>query len=109
MKWITSEEYKSITLSNAKRAIDTLNGIEKDWFTKLLSILENKQYARVHFNKPYPKHPYNIIKNDCIIVDVEAIANTHNYASFFDLINHRNYIDFSFEPIAIKKCEYRLV
>ena len=56
------------------------------WLQRLLDILKEKKYATIQ------------LKNGNSI-DVSAIAYTHDFLSFFDVINHLDYFDSNIEPI----------
>ena len=60
------------------------------WLQRLLDILKEKKYAAIRLRNGN-------------LVDVSAIANTHDFLSFFDVINHLDYFDSSIEPIIIEK------
>lgn len=60
------------------------------WLQRLLDILKENKYATIH------------LKNGNL-VDVAKIANTHEFLSFFDVINHLGYFDSSIEPIITEK------
>lgn len=64
------------------------------WLQRLLDILKEKKYATIHF------------KNGNL-VDVSKIAYTHEFLSFFDVINHLDCIDSSIEPIITEQLKYR--
>ena len=42
-------------------------------------------------------------------IDIERVANTHRFASFFDMLNHHNWINYDVEPESVDKLEYPLV
>ena len=60
------------------------------WLQRLLDILKENKYATIH------------LKNGNL-VDVAKIAYTHEFFSFFDVINHLDYFDSSIEPIITEK------
>lgn len=102
-----------ITISRAQNAIDNYKskiGGTRKWFQKVLDILKEGKYVRIQL---YTKSSFNYDEYDkrnefVDFVDVQAIANTGDYASFFDIFNHEYMIDFDFEPIEIDKLEYKL-
>ena len=65
---------------------------EKEWLQKLLDILKEKKYATIQANNGKP-------------VDVEAIAHTCTYASFFDVYNHINVFNFGIDPVVTEECK----
>ena len=102
-----------ITISRAQNAIDNYKskiGGSKNYFQKILDILKDGKYVRIQL---YTKYSFNYDEYDkrnefVDFVDIQAIANTDSYASFFDIFNHEYMIDFDFEPIHIDKLEYKL-
>lgn len=60
------------------------------WIQRLLDILKENKYATIH------------LKNGNL-VDVAKIVYTHEFLSFFDVINHLGYFDSSIEPIITEK------
>ena len=60
------------------------------WLQRLLDILKEKKYAAIRLRNGN-------------LVDVSAIAYTHDFLSFFDVINHLDYFDSNIEPIIIEK------
>ena len=102
-----------ITISRAQNAIDNYKskiGGSKNYFQKILDILKDGKYVRIQL---YTKYSFNYDEYDkrnefVDFVDIQAIANTDSYASFFDIFNHEYMIDFDFEPIPIDKLEYKL-
>lgn len=60
------------------------------WLQRLLDILKERKYATIQG------------KNGNL-VDVSAIANTFEYASFFDIFNHIERVDVNIEPIITEK------
>lgn len=95
---------------SAKRAIDGLaDEKKKEWFTKLFNILVEGKYARIKFNKLYPKYFWrDQFVHILAIIDVQAIAHTSNFASFFDIFNHDHLIDFDVMPVVTEELEYTL-
>lgn len=65
---------------------------EKEWLQKLLDILKERNYATIQADNGKP-------------VDVEAIAHTYTYASFFDVINHINVFNFEIDPVVTEDCK----
>ncbi len=85
-------------------------GGDSKWFQKILDILKKEKYVRI---KLYTRYAFTY--DDCDhkedftdYVDISKIADTYEFASFFDIFNHENLIDFDFEPIEIDKLEYKL-
>lgn len=58
----------------------------KQWFQILLNILKLKKYA-------------TIIYNDGTLIDVERIAYTNSFASFFDVVNIYYKVNVNILPI----------
>lgn len=108
-----SSRNHGITISKAQNVIDNYKskiGGTRKWFQKVLNILKSNKYVRI---KLYTKSSFNYDEYDrkeefTDFVDIEAIAYTNDYASFFDIFNHEYMIDFDFEPISIDKLEYKL-
>lgn len=102
-----------ILIPRAQNAINNYKskiGGSKNYFQKILDILKDDKYVRIQL---YTKYPFNYDEYDkrnefVDFVDIQAIANTGDYASFFDIFNHEYMIDFDFEPIPIDKLEYKL-
>jgi len=102
-------QIRNDVITSAQNAINIYSG-SKTWFQKLLDILKDGKYARI---KLYTKSNFNYDEYDrkeefTDFVNVETIAYTDIYASFFDIFNHEYMVDFDFEPIAIDKLEYML-
>lgn len=102
-----------ILIPRAQNAINNYKskiGGSKNYFQKILDILKDGKYVRIQL---YTKYPFNYDEYDkrnefVDFVDIQAIANTRDYASFFDIFNNEYMIDFDFEPIPIDKLEYKL-
>lgn len=102
-----------ILIPRAQSAINNYKskiGGSKNYFQKILDILKDGKYVRIQL---YTKYPFTYDEYDkrnefVDFVDIQAIANTGDYASFFDIFNHEYMIDFDFEPIPIDKLEYKL-
>ena len=102
-----------IDIMRAQSAINNYKseiGGSSKWFQKILDILKKEKYVRI---KLYTRYAFNYDdwdhKEDFTdYVDISKITNTHEFASFFDIFNHENLIDFDFEPIEIDKLEYKL-
>ncbi len=102
-----------IVVPRAQSAINNYKskiGGSKEWFQKILDILKKEKYVRI---KLYTRYAFTY--DDCDhkedftdYVDISKIADTYEFASFFDIFNHENLIDFDFEPIEIDKLEYKL-
>ena len=73
-------------VQRAERAIKDLKSDETaKWFQILLDILKEKKYAR-------------IITKGGAFIDVEGIAYTYTYVSFFDIYSKRSFFDITTEP-----------
>ena len=102
-----------ILIPRAQSAINNYKskiGGDSKWFQKILDILKKEKYVRI---KLYTRYAFNYDdwdhKEDFTdYVDISKIANTNDFASFFDIFNHENMIDFDFEPIEIDKLKYKL-
>ncbi len=83
-----------------KRAENALKSIENDemrvWLSDILNILKMRKYARIMTET---KH----------YIDVSAIAYTYEFASFFDVYNHREKFDTTIKPVLVEKLKYRLI
>lgn len=76
-----------IRADRAKCAINLLYDINTiKWFNILFDILYKHKYAKARLINGYD-------------IDVSEFANTYKYASFFDVYNHIELIDFNFYPI----------
>ena len=95
---------------HADHAIDTLRSTWKTnrcvaqmdvpedqcaWLKRLLDILKQRKYATVKMK-------------DGQVVDVLKIANTYEYASFFDVYNHINSFDIEVKPVIIEELHNKL-
>lgn len=90
IRWIRGYDPFENQVKRAENAIDKLQTSEKEWLTELLNILKNKQYAR-------------IVGKNGKELDVQRIAYTYSYASFFDVINNIYLFDSNIKPIIIKE------
>ena len=85
--------------SQIKRAEMAINRIESDemrvWLSCILNALKMGKYARIQ-----------TISGD--FIDVEAIAFTHAFASFFDVYNHREKFNTSIRPVLVEEIQYTL-
>ena len=83
--------------SQIKRAEMAINRIESDemrvWLSCILNALKMGKYARIQ-----------TISGD--FIDVEAIAFTHAFASFFDVYNHREKFNTSIQPVLVEELQY---
>ena len=83
--------------SQIKRAENAINRIESDemrvWLSCILNALKMGKYARIQ-----------TISGD--FIDVEAIAFTHAFASFFDVYNHREKFNTSIQPVLVEELQY---
>lgn len=66
---------------------------EKEWLYELLYILKGKKYA-------------TIIGKNGSFIDVQRIAYTHNFASFFDIVNNLHRVDIEALPIITEELVY---
>ena len=74
-------------IENAQNAIDDYaTDLNRLWLQELLDILKEEKYATIHF-----------ITGD--LCDVQHIAYTHDFASFFDVFNHIIDFDTKIMPI----------
>lgn len=62
---------------------------DRTWFERLLHILEQGRYATVMTTNGRP-------------VDVQAVAHTSGYASFFDILNHALYFNTDIPPSEVE-------
>lgn len=96
--------------NHAKHAVDTYIGTwktnrcvagmdvpedQRTWLKELLGILEQHKYAMVKMK-------------DGEVVDVSKIANTYEYASFFDVYNHINDFNIDVKPVITKELHNKL-
>ena len=77
-------------VKTAENAVNQLKGYQKQWFRRLLDLLINKHCVRIWKKNNAP-------------LDVQAIADTGDYLSFFDVYNHIHYMKINYsrfpEPI----------
>ena len=66
---------------------------EKEWLYELLYILKGKNYA-------------TITGKNGSFIDVQRIAYTHDFASFFDIVNNLHRVDIDALPIVTEKLTY---
>lgn len=71
----------------------TKTDAEKEWLYELLEILKGGNYA-------------TIIGQNGSFIDVHSIAYTHNFASFFDIVNLLPHVDIEAHPIITEKLVY---
>ena len=83
--------------SQIKRAESAINRIESDemrvWLSCILNALKMGKYARIQ-----------TISGD--FIDVEAIAFTHAFCSFFDVYNHIEKFNTSIMPVLVEELQY---
>ena len=83
--------------SQIKRAESAINRIESDemrvWLSCILNALKMGKYARIQ-----------TISGD--FIDVEAIAFTHAFCSFFDVYNHIKKFNTSIQPVLVEELQY---
>lgn len=78
-------------VERAQNAVNNLTDEEQQiWFQKFLNILKVMHFARV------------TLKNGANM-DVQRIAHTNTFASFFDIYNIKHCLDFSIEPVEIEE------
>ena len=65
---------------------DEISEKEKDWLQKILNILKEKKYVTIQ-------------DNEGILRDIQKIAYTHAYLSFFDVCNHMRHFNIDIEPL----------
>ena len=70
---------------NAQKAVDDCNEEYKAWFQVLLDILKQHKFA-------------TIVSKTGIYIDVQRIAYTNTWASFFDVYNTRYLFDTNILP-----------
>jgi len=82
-------------VKDANNAVNQLEGYQKQWFRRLLDLLISWHYVRIWKKNNAP-------------LDVQAIADTGNYLSFFDVYNHIHYmkINYSRFPEPIQELEF---
>lgn len=98
-------------VERAERAAkDFLTDKRKRWFLSLLEILKQKKYARILICPIIPKEfleKDNMTTKDTTrFVDVEKIAHTNKYASFFDIVNNSDMVDYETPPVVVERLEY---
>ena len=95
MYWFPEDSFES----QIKRAERAINRIESDemgvWLSCILNALKMGKYARIQ-----------TISGD--FIDVEAIAFTHAFASFFDVYNHIGKFNTSIQPVLVEEIQYTL-
>ena len=83
--------------SQIKRAESAINRIGSDemrvWLSCILNALKMGKYARIQ-----------TISGD--FIDVEAIAFTHAFCSFFDVYNHIENFNTSIQPVLVEELQY---
>ena len=83
--------------SQIKRAESAINQIESNemrvWLSCILNALKMGKYARIQ-----------TISGD--FIDVEAIAFTHAFCSFFDVYNHIEKFNTSIQPVLVEELQY---
>lgn len=81
-------------VKRARRAIfkSTLTRKERVWLLHILFILRMRGYVRV-------------LSKYGRLIDIEAVAYTSTYASFFDVYNHITWYDLDVWPVEIVKLE----
>ena len=83
--------------SQIKRAESAINEIESNemrvWLSCILNALKMGKYARIQ-----------TISGD--FIDVEAIAFTHAFCSFFDVYNHIEKFNTSIQPVLVEELQY---
>ena len=85
-----------ILITRAQRAINNYKskiGGDSKWFQKILDILKKEKYVRI---KLYTRYAFTYdewdYKEDFTdYVDISKIANTNDFASFFDIFNHEKF------------------
>lgn len=92
-----NNHYKTVTFNGIVvcNINDPFEETQIIWLQKLLDILKEKKYATIQ------------LKNGNLI-DVSAIAYTHDFLSFFDVINHLGYFDSNIEPIITEELTNRI-
>ena len=91
-----SKEPFSSQCQRAQKAVDSCSSEDvRLWYQNLLDILKTERYARVRLK-------------DGSNLDVQRIAYTNAYASFFDCFNTDQLIDLSVRPALIDKLEFTI-
>jgi len=88
-------ETKDMQIKRAMKDIDGRQECHQKWLYSLLHILEQGHYA-------------TITAKNGKLVDVEAIAYTTIYASFFDVLNKLNFFNTNISPIEVEKLTNRI-
>ena len=82
-----------------ERAENAINRIESNemrvWLSGILNALKMGKYARI---QTISEH----------FIDVQTVAYTYEYASFFDVYNHIEKFDTTIKPVMVEKLEYRI-
>lgn len=94
MAYLNRNNYPDPFENQVERAQNAVNNLTDEcqqiWFQKLLDILKVMHFARV------------TLKNGANM-DVQRIAHTNTWASFFDIYNIKHCLDFSIEPVEIEE------
>ena len=92
MYWFPEDSFES----QIKRAERAINRIESDemrvWLSCILNALKMGKYARIQ-----------TISGD--FIDMEAIAFTHAFCSFFDVYNHIGKFNTSIQPVLVEELQ----
>ena len=84
-------------IENAQNAIDVYaTDSNRLWLQELLDILKQEKYATIHY-----------ITGD--LCDVQRIAHTYDFASFFDVFNHIINFDTEIMPIVTTELKNKLI
>ena len=75
---------------NAQKAVDDCNEEYKLWFQILLDILKQHKFA-------------TIVSKTGIFIDVQRIAYTNTWASFFDVYNQLHRFDLNVLPVEVEE------
>lgn len=94
MAYLNRKNYHDSFENQVERAQNAVNNLTDEeqqiWFQNLLDILKVMHFARVTL-----KSGANM--------DVQRIAHTNTFASFFDIYNIKHCLDFSIEPVEIEE------
>ena len=94
MAYLNGNNYPDPFENQVERAQNAVNNLTDEyqqiWFQKFLDILKVMHFARVTL-----KSGANM--------DVQRIAHTNTFASFFDIYNIKHCLDFSIEPVEIEE------
>ena len=94
MVYLNRKNYPDPFENQVERAQNAVNNLTDEdqqiWFQKFLNILKVMHFARVTL-----KSGANM--------DVQRIAHTNTFASFFDIYNIKYCLDFSIEPVEIEE------